>query len=154
MRFIGWFACAIVAFGCSSSSSSSSSSSTSGAPGDASTGDSATAPTFTQIYTTVIQPNCTPCHAQGIGVSTGKLDMSSQATAYTNLVGVPAAGASCAGKGTRVTANDPANSVMYLKISLTDPVPCGEKMPLGLPALSKDNVALVQAWINGGAKND
>ena len=144
------FACLV---GCSSSSSgttsssSSSSSSSSGSPGDGGGG-----PTFTQVYTTVIKPSCTPCHAQNIGVTEGKLDMSAQDKAYTNLVNTPAAGGGCNGKGTRVVPNKPDQSLLYLKIKAAPP--CGEQMPLGLPALQKDATDLVSAWITAGAQNN
>src|SRR6185369_15124452 len=97
-------------------------------------------PTFTQIYTTTITNKCSPCHttATGDGVNFGKLDMTSQATAYANLVNQPAAGVNCGGKGTRVVPGDAKSSVFYLKVSTEDPSPCGNKMPDNLPALSGD----------------
>ena len=157
-----------VTMGCSSSSTSSSSGSTSSGGTDAGESDSATtadtggggdstvAATFTEVYTTVITAKCAPCHttAAGIGVSSGMLDMTTQAVAYTNLVGTPASGSACGGKGTRVVADQPDMSIMYLKVSLDDPTPCGGKMPLGGPALSQAQADLIESWINGGAKND
>lgn len=112
--------------------------------------------TFTQVYTTVISQSCTPCHtmAGGSGITIGNLDMTTKAAAFTNLVNVPAAGASCAGKGTRVVPGSPTTSILFLKVDRTDPAPCGSKMPLGLPPLSQANVDLIGAWITAGAKND
>jgi len=114
------------------------------------------APTFTQIYNNIIVQRCTPCHttAGGIGVTMGHLDMTSQAAAFANLVGVAAAGVACAGHGTRVTPGNQETSIMYLKISLDDPAPCGSKMPLGLPALSKDEADAIENWIKSGAPNN
>ena len=43
---------------------------------------------------------------------------------------------------------------MYLKVNLDDPPPCGSKMPLGLPPLSRDQTDMIQAWIAAGAPND
>jgi len=87
-------------------------------------------------------------------VSLGHLDMTTRDTAYMNLVNTPAAGAGCAGKGTRVTPGDEETSIMYLKVSLDDPTPCGEKMPLGLPPLSQDEADTIENWIKGGAPNN
>ncbi len=80
--------------------------------------------------------------------------MSSQDTAYTNLVNAPAAGSACAGKGIRVTPSNTATSIMYLKVSPTDPAPCGSKMPFGGVALSQAEVAEIASWINAGAMNN
>jgi hypothetical protein len=122
---------------------------------DGASGDAGPAPTFTQVYA-LIMNRCSPCHttAAGIGVSMGHLDMTTMATAYTNLVNTAAAGVACAGKGTRVTPGMPDMSVMYLKVSLDDPTPCGAKMPFGLPALPKAETDTIENWIMAGAKND
>jgi len=119
-------------------------------------GDGGAAPTFTQVYTTVIEQRCMPCHttAAGIGVTMGHLDMTTQAAAFMNLVNAPAAGIACSGKGTRVVPGKQDESIMYLKVSLDDPTPCGAKMPLGLPALSQAETDLIENWIKGGALNN
>jgi hypothetical protein len=117
----------------------------------------ATAPTFTMVYNTVIAAKCMPCHttAGGIGVVNGKLDMTSKMAAFTNLVGVAASGVECMGGGRiRVVAGDAEKSVLYLKVSLDDPTPCGAKMPLGLPALSEAEADMIEHWIDDGAKNN
>jgi hypothetical protein len=113
--------------------------------------------TFTQVYTEVIALRCMPCHttSSGDGVTFGRLDMTSQTAAYSNLVSTKAAGQACGTKGgTRVTPGEPDASVMYLKISLDDPTPCGEKMPLGGPPLTQAQADLIEGWITAGAKND
>lgn len=114
------------------------------------------APTFTMVYDTIISQRCTPCHTQpgNIGITQGNLDMTSKAAAFTNLVNKPAAGVSCGGKGTRVVPGQPAQSIMYLKVSLDDPAPCGSKMPLGLPPISRAQDDMIKAWITAGARND
>ena len=126
-----------------------------GAPADGGE-EASSAASWTQVYTTVIAQKCTPCHTtpSGGGILNGKLDMTSQATAYSNLVNAPAAGSGCSGKGTRVKAGLPDESIMYLKVSLDDPSPCGAKMPLGGPELSQDEVNLIESWITGGALDD
>src|SRR5438105_2131358 len=140
MRLFFFFApvAAAVLASCTSSSS------TSSGPVDAGP------PTFTNLYRTVISRRCAPCHttATGDGVVFGKLDMTSRATAFANLVNQPTAGDKCAGKGTRVVAHQPDSSIMYLKVSLDDAAPCGAKMPLGGPSLPKEEADLVEAWIN------
>jgi hypothetical protein len=125
------------------------------APAGGDTMTTGMAPTFTQVYA-IISSKCTPCHttSTGIGVTMGHLDMTSQAAAFMNLVNTPTAGISCAGKGTRVTPGMPDASIMYLKISLDDPTPCGSKMPLGLPPLSQTEANTIESWIMGGAMNN
>jgi hypothetical protein len=114
-----------------------------------------TASTFTQVYSGIISPICVTCHnPQGIGVSMGKLDMSTQATAFMNLVGVSAMGIACGGMGTRVVAGNANGSIMFEKIDPGTPAPCGSKMPLGLPPLTAAQANEIQSWINAGAMND
>jgi hypothetical protein len=136
---------------CSSNSSSSTT------PDGGASPDAAPPPaTFTQVYTSVITAHCGPCHttATGEGVTGGKLDMTSQSAAYTNLVGVAAAGDACAGKGTRVVPSQPDQSIMYLKASDDDPAPCGSKMPLGSQGLDKGSSDLCEGWSSAGAPNN
>ena len=133
-----------------------SSSSTTASNNAGTDGGGAAALTFTEIYTNIISSKCAPCHttANGEGITSGKLDMTTQANAYSNLVGVAAAGAACSGKGTRVVAKMPDSSIFYLKISDDDPTPCGGKMPLGEAPLSDDESDGIEAWINAGALNN
>jgi hypothetical protein len=60
----------------------------------------------------------------------------------------------CAGRGTRVTPGKPDDSVMYLKISLDDPTPCGSKMPLSGGPLTKEQADMIEGWIMAGAQNN
>jgi hypothetical protein len=119
---------------CGSSSSDSSSGST--APPQV---------TFTEVYAKVLRP-CTNCHAGFIGQFDG-LDMSTQATAYTNLVRVSASRCS----GTLVVPKSAASSVLYQKITRPS---CGSLMPQNAPPLSATDVDLVKNWIDEGALND
>jgi hypothetical protein len=114
------------------------------------------AATFTQVFATVLSQVCRQCHGTpgGIGITIGNLDMTTQATAFTNLVNTPAAGGSCAGRGTRVVPGSPNTSILFLKVDLTDPAPCGSKMPLGLPPLSQSDINLIGSWITAGAQNN
>ena len=117
--------------------------------------DANAATTWTEVYTDIIMPTCVGCHNPGgNGGTLGKLDMSSQDTAYTNLVNVAAAGSACAGKGARITPRSTTASILYLKVSPTDPSPCGSKMPLIGSALSQDQVDEIASWINAGAMDN
>jgi hypothetical protein len=108
--------------------------------------------TFAEVYSTVISPNCS-CHtsAGGEGITSGKLDMTSESTAFTNLVNVPAAGASCSGSGTRVVPDSAATSILFEKVNPSS-TRCGSQMPLGGGSLSTSDVTLIENWINSGAK--
>jgi hypothetical protein len=138
---------AVFSFGCGSGSSNSST-------------------TFTEIYTTIIAaksagqyPGCTnpTCHFSGAGPAQGALDMSAQATAYKNLVNVPAAGPSCSLTGLkRVVPGNASSSLMYDKVHDASP-PCGVQMPYApdhLAPLTADEQSLIESWINGGAQNN
>jgi photosystem II stability/assembly factor-like uncharacterized protein len=79
--------------------------------------------------------------------------MSTPEKAYSNLVGVTAAGPACGTIGmARVVPGASAQSLLYLKVSGKQP--CGKQMPDGLPALSSQAVAQIKSWIDAGAKND
>ena len=119
------------------------SSSQDGAAGDA--GGAAPKVTFTEVYGKVLT-SCTSCHAGFIGQIDG-LDMSTQATAYKNLVGVSASRCS----GTLVVPKDAATSVLYQKV--TSP-PCGSLMPQNAPPLTSTQVDLLKNWIDEGALDD
>jgi len=127
-----------------------------GSPTDGGEEGAAPGASWTQVYTTVISQKCTPCHTtpNGGGISNGKLDMSTQEIAYANLVNAPAAGNACAGQGTRVVPGSAEDSLLYKKVSPGEAAPCGAKMPLGGPELSKDEADAIESWINAGALDD
>jgi hypothetical protein len=115
--------------------------------------DAGAAATFTEVYTQIINgpPDCNGCH--GPPVPTGDLDMSSQATAYANLVRKHTTAApKCAAETDLLV--DPGNaseSVIYLKVTVP---PCGSQMPLGGPSLTAPQVELIKSWINASAPNN
>jgi hypothetical protein len=123
--------------------------------GASSSADSGTPATWTQVYADVIATRCAPCHTTqgGIGISSGMLDMTSKASAYSHLVGVSAAGSACAGRGTRVVPSMHDSSILYLKVSLDDPTPCGSKMPQG-GMLTQQQADAIESWIDDGAKDN
>jgi hypothetical protein len=115
-------------------------------------------PTFTEVYSSIISGSCMPCHARGgAGYTTGRLDMSSRAAAYTSLQ-ESAAGVSCNTSGLkRVVPGDAAMSVLFEKVDSANP-PCGSQMPYGCAGtgtcLTAAQVMEIGSWINAGAKND
>jgi hypothetical protein len=120
--------------------------------GDA--GDGAAVVTFTTIYTGVMSTRCAipGCHVPP--TPTGALDLSTQALAFQNLVGVDAMGPACGITDfVRVVPGDAEMSLLFLKVSETPP-PCGARMPLTGAPLSAEEQALVAAWINAGAQNN
>jgi hypothetical protein len=126
-------------------------------------------PTFTSVYRTIIESHCTGCHHPGgSGVTVGQLDMSAQDLAYADLVGVAAQGTGAGASGVtcasampplvRVVPGDAAASLLFNKVDAklagTTPL-CGSPMPPGTaPALTEDEVFLIAAWIDAGARND
>ena len=150
---------AALSFGCGGGSGSATGDSESVAPAAKSSGngpmaasDPGGAPTFTNVYNDIVEPLCTSCHTPG--GEAPFLDMSTQATAYMNLVGVKADGFSCGGSGlVRVVAGDATESLLYEKVSESKP-PCGSEMPLGCSGqgcLSPADQKEIADWINGGA---
>jgi hypothetical protein len=119
-------------------------------------GGNGAAATFTQVYSDVLSPQCaSTCHKPGgIGVASGKLDMSTQTAAFTNL-NMAAQGVGCSASTLpRITAGNADKSLLYLKVSLDAPAPCGEHMPLGAGNLMDTQVQEIESWINAGAKDD
>lgn len=118
--------------------------------------------TFTQVYADILtQYGCATCHAPGgKGEKFGNLNMSTKALAWANLVGVPAAGSSCATSNLeRVVKDNAAESLIVQKVESAKP-PCGAQMPLncgktGAPScLPESAVQELETWINGGALDD
>lgn len=110
--------------------------------------------TFTNLYASVIRPRCLPCHADGSGATTGRLDMTTQDVAYANLVNRPAASGACLGKGSLVIPGRPDESLFWATLRTDAPPPCGDRMPLGQSPLAQSEIDLVLAWISAGSKND
>jgi hypothetical protein len=103
--------------------------------------------TFTEIYAQVFKGSCLNCHTGFIGQFDG-LDMSTQATAYSNMVNKSST--RCRGE-TLVVPGHAESSLLYLKV--TSP-PCGSLMPQNAPALSQVSIDLIKKWIDEGAPND
>ena len=114
------------------------------------------APTFNAVYNEVLQSNCAVafCH---IGSLNNSMALDDQATAYTSMVNVEAAGIYCMGMGKRVAPGDPAASLLVNKVDPPDGgIPlCGEPMPgSSRTPLDAKQIAQIKSWITMGAKND
>jgi hypothetical protein len=145
---VQWFLplCALCLVACGGGSSSEAAS----APGGTDSGG--TQATFTEVYTTILQSTCSPCHHPG-GEGSFQ-DFSSQSSAYAAIVDVKASGPSCGSSGDiRVVPGNASQSLLFEKVSEATP-PCGSQMPLGGPFLSSAQVTLIEDWINAGALND
>jgi mono/diheme cytochrome c family protein len=105
--------------------------------------------TFTQIQTQIFTPVCAKagCHAAGSSPSGLVLEAGQS---YGNLVGHPAAENSSLA---RVAPGDPDHSYIILKLR-GDPSITGERMPLGGPYLTSDQIAGIAAWIRAGAPSN
>jgi hypothetical protein len=105
---------------------------TGGSTGTGGAGGSA-APTFTQVYTTILVPFCSgsSCHNPG---SQKGVSFASQSSAYTAVK-------------SRVTVGNGTGSSFYKTIS-------SGSMPPGGTKISAANLALLAAWINAGALNN
>jgi hypothetical protein len=128
--------------------------SSSGGSGGAGSGgaDAGPAVTFTSLYTGILMPTCLPCHSTGAGQTTGKLNLSTQGLAYTDLTNATATlGTACTGKGPLVVAGSHATSLLWEKLQPT-PI-CGAQMPK-TGTLTAAQIAEVAAWIDDGAKNN
>ncbi len=117
--------------------------------GDADGGDGGIAPTFTNVWTTILEvKGCTGCHGTG---GSGKLSMPDKCSAWTNLREQKAQGAACGSSGlTRVVPGDPNASLLVQKVEGPS---CGSKMPIG-GSLDATQINLVRAWIAAGANYD
>jgi mono/diheme cytochrome c family protein len=108
-----------------------------------------TAFTFTQIQTQILTPVCAKagCHAAGSAPSGLVLEAGQS---YGLLVGHRSTEN---GSLDRVSPGDPDRSYLILKLR-GDPSITGERMPLGGPYLTSDQIAGIAAWIRAGAPND
>jgi hypothetical protein len=95
--------------------------------------DGAAAPTFTDIYTTILVPYCagSSCHSPG---TQGGVSFASQSAAYSAV-------------SRRVTPGNGAGSSFYTTVN-------SGSMPRGAAKLSATNLAKIKAWIDAGALNN
>lgn len=115
---------------------------------------SATSVTWDGIWTS-LAGNCTGCHSTTAGPTLGNGFVlgDDACTSYNNIVMQASLNAAC---GTRVVPNNPTGSLLYQKITGTQPMGCGTPMPpfgmvMGLNDTEPDLVARIQQWIMSGA---
>lgn len=104
-------------------------------------------PTFTDVYA-VISAQCSPCHTGG-GMFSGDLNMSTQALAHADLVGVTA---TCGSGNVRVIPYDSRSSLLWRKVAAVDL--CGARMPNGRTGLPMAQIDLIRDWIEAGAADN
>ena len=104
--------------------------------------------TLLDVQTQVFTPRCalSGCHT-GTGAPFG-LDLSSASASAANLVGVPSAEVPAF---FRVEPYDAAGSYLLLKLS-ADPRILGDPMPASGGPLSAGQLAMVEEWIDEGAR--
>lgn len=106
------------------------------------------------VYEMVIRARCASCHNDAPSFGGLALFPGGAATAYANLVNVPAGAEEsykCRESGLlRVKPGDPEHSLLYLKLTMPS---CGSKMPPGAlgGTLSEEQLSLVRQWIEQGA---
>jgi hypothetical protein len=124
-------------------------------------------------YTTIIVPNCLPCHSPGPreGFDIGKLDMGQQGGTYLNMVGLTGSGVTAMGVGAGtsgircaavmgqllVQPSSAATSLFWDGVSarlLGTMPPCGSPMPPDGGALTQAQVNEIGTWIDQGALNN
>ena len=110
---------------------------------------------YADVHPIFEQAGCTSPYCHGIeGAAAGDLLLTDAATSYDNLVGVVASVGVC-DLSTRVVSNDPASSILWLRVrpSAQDMgMDCAPKMPDGSEGLSEADAQLVYDWINSGAQ--
>lgn len=108
-----------------------------------------TAFTFTRIQTQIFTPVCAKagCHTAGSAPSGLVLEAGQS---YGDLVGRASSENSSLD---RVSPGNPDRSYLILKLR-GDPNITGERMPLGGPYLTSDQIAGIAEWIRAGAPNN
>ena len=104
--------------------------------------------TFTRVQNEIFTPTCATlgCH-DPLGQQSQMI--LSAGRAYSNIVNVNSVEMP---QLARIRPGDPSSSYMYRKV--TGAGITGERMPLNLPPLSDDKLALLRNWIRRGAPND
>lgn len=115
----------------------------SGAPGEGGAGTGGTgAPTCDGFA--ILATNCgsSGCHGEGSNLGTFA---ASEADAR-DYIGAPGS-VSCIGQGLVIDTDDPAASLMMMKLS--DDPPCGQPMPGNGQLLAQADIDCIEDWISG-----
>jgi len=105
--------------------------------------------TFTDVFNQVVALECIGCHNGSSSTLPGSMDLSTQDKAYAAWANVDSIEMPAL---KRVKPGDSANSWVYQKVTQDDPG-VGTKMP-PFKTLGQDQIALLKAWIDAGAKNN
>lgn len=101
-------------------------------------------PTFTAIFTNILQPNCAvgtgTCHTSDFAA--GGIVFEQQTTAYDTLLGT-------SGGTAYVNPGDPGCSTLMKRLESTDP---SYHMPRGTSFLSAGDLCTITQWIYAGAQ--
>jgi len=114
---------------------------------DSVVGPSPGATTLLEVQAQVLTPRCAVAGCHVTATAPFGLDMSSVSSSAANLIDVPSAEKSAV---LRVAPGDAANSYIYCKVS-GNPDILGDPMPASGGPLSPADLALIAAWIDGGA---
>lgn len=102
---------------------------------------------------TIFTAHCASCHRDGGGASVLvgiDIRLDNASNSFATLVNQPSAQDS---NFTLVKENDSANSLLYLKVSSSNP-PVGSRMPFLSSPLSDDEIRVIKDWIDQGALNN
>jgi len=115
-------------------------------------------PTFTSIQRDIFQasdssgrPSCVSCHNRNNTFVFRQVDLDmSPDNSYASLVGVASRQRP---NVLRVAPGDPANSYLVHKVEGGSGI-SGQRMPSGGPYLADGQIAIIERWIELGAKRD
>jgi hypothetical protein len=110
----------------------------------------ATAPTLTQLQSTIFTPICSGCHTGGGSSLPSSMNLSNAAATFAAIVGVASTEQASV---LRVSAGNPDASYLVRKIEGAAGI-TGGRMPLGGAPLDPTLIANVRAWITAGALNN
>lgn len=121
-----------------------------------------TVPRFTDVFANVLSTpslqggQCVGCHG-----SMGQYQIAAtKNVAWSQLVNAPhhrGGGCTQAGISSLVVPGSPSTSLLYLKMTSTQPMACGDGMPamsMVTPASPRTLIVTVGSWIRAGALND
>lgn len=103
-------------------------------------------PTFQSIQDNVFTPVCTACHAGAAAPLGLRLDDGASYALLVNAASVEVP------EQMRVQPGNPEASYLIQKLEGTAAV--GGRMPLNLPPLPQETIAVIRQWITDGAMND
>jgi len=113
-------------------------------PVPAPTDPSVLTPDFASIQRNVFTPICSTCHGAAVANAGMRLN---EGNAYANIVNVNSAEMPAL---KRIKPNDSANSYLIQKLRGASTI-AGDRMPLGGPYLSTQQIDVIAQWVDLGA---